>query len=518
MRIDAHLSQRRLVVRSKLATATAIVLYTALSSATGAAAFAQASDAPPSSISAAEAGEWSQVFDWPTNAWYIAVLPSGKVFSGGAQCQGFDLALWDPRTGQSTTYPHQSADPAIPGVAHDAHGNVLITGGAKDCDWFGITATYRLNHADETLARVADMKYARFLSSLIILPDGRLLVAGGVDEEGEPVEKPEVWDGRRWTELDAPNAEAVYMPYLFVAPDGRVFRGGDEATTDWLDLATLTWTDAAPEGRNQRRGYAAYAPYGSGKILATGGCDDPDDLVRCPSANVAASAEVIDLTAPSPAWRTVPGMAHPRRMHHATTLPDGTVLITGGTSAGTLFDTFDGVVYPAELWDPATETFSTLAPMTEHRAKHSSAVLLIDGRVLIAGGEYDQPDGRVSLNSAEIFSPPYLFRGPRPTIRATPRRVSYGESFFVATPDGPAIGEVNLVRLGAEAFSWNTGQQFQRLAFTSTNHGLTVTAPGTANLTPPGYYILFVLNEAGVPSLGSVIQLIEGHSSPSGQD
>ena len=500
--------QSHSVASSRLGTAMGLWLVTVVPSGAGVKLFGQASDRLPTSAPVAEAGEWSPVFAWPTNAWYMAVLPSGKVFSGGAECHGFDLALWDPGTGESVIYPHPGEDLAIPGVAHDADGNLLIAGGAKDCDWMGITGAYRLNHADGTLAGIADMGHARFLPSLVTLPDGRLLVAGGVDERGEPVENPELWDGRTWSEVGAPNAEVVYMPYLFVAPDGRVFRGGDEATTDWLDLATLTWSHAAPERRNRRRGYAAYAPYGAGKILATGGCDDPDDLLRCPSANATASAEVIDLTAPSPGWREVPGMAHPRRMHHATTLPDGTVLITGGTSVGTLFDTLDGAVYPAELWDPATETFSLLASIAEHRAKHSSAVLLVDGRVLIAGGEYDRPEGRVSLNSAEIFSPPYLFRGPRPIIGTAPGRVSYGESFFVGTSASAAIRDVNLVRLGAEAFSWNTGQQFQRLTFRETASGLTVTAPANANLAPPGYYILFILDEDGVPSVGSVIQIL----------
>lgn len=460
-------------------------------------------------------GAWGPVISWPTVAAIAVVLPTGKVLSWGIKCQGSEFILWNPSSDTFVTYAQPADDLGIAAVSHLPDGSVLIAGGLKNCSDRGIDkgikATYRFDPVDETLTKVADMNHARWLPSLIPLPDGRMFIMGGIDHKRRATTVPEVWDGSAWSEFNTSNNETELWPYQFVAPDGRVFRAGPEPLTDWLDVDTLSWTDVAPGDRNEAHHYGAYAQYGDGLILATGGCDTDylDNIGDCMDNPVKVSAEVIDLNAPSPAWRTVASMASPRRQHHATILPDGTVLITGGTSLGTLYDNLAGPVYAAELWDPATETFSLLASISEHRAKHSSAVLLVDGRVLVAGGEYYDASGAwIKLRNAEIFSPPYLFRGPRPTISSAPSTVSYGESFFVSTPDSAEIANVNWVRLGAESYSWDSGQRFNRLSFSLESGGLTVTAPANSNLAAPGYYILFILDGLGVPSVGSVIQLI----------
>ncbi len=141
-----------------------------------------------------------------------------------------------------------------------------------------------------------------------------------------------------------------------------------------------------------------------------------------------------------------------------------------------------------------------LASATRYRGYHSIALLLPDGRVLSSGGD-NEPN-------AEVFSPPYLFKGARPVVTSSPSSITYGESFFVDTPDATSIAAVTLVRLSAVTHAVNMNQRFLRLAFSQApGGGLTVTAPSVPEIAPPGHYMLFVLNAAGVPSIAPIIRL-----------
>jgi hypothetical protein len=115
--------------------------------------------------------------------------------------------------------------------------------------------------------------------------------------------------------------------------------------------------------------------------------------------------------------------------------------------------------------------------------------------------------GAPQQNNAEIFSPPYLVRGARPTIGSVPDHVAYGAEFRVATPDAGAVTSVSLIRTGAATHAFDENQRFQRLSFTADAAGLTVKAPTSANRAPPGYYLLFILNGSAVPSVGKFVRL-----------
>jgi Domain of unknown function (DUF1929)/Fibronectin type III domain len=156
-------------------------------------------------------------------------------------------------------------------------------------------------------------------------------------------------------------------------------------------------------------------------------------------------------------------------------------------------------VYTAEQWDPAQNAFTTLASATRYRGYHSTALLLPDGRVLSAGGD-NEPN-------AEVFSPPYLFKGTRPAVTSAPSDVNYGSSFFVETPDATSVTAVTLVGLSAVTHAFNMNQRLLRLAFSQASGGLTVTAPAAGEIAPPGHYMLFLLNGAGVPSIAPIVRL-----------
>jgi hypothetical protein len=196
-------------------------------------------------------------------------------------------------------------------------------------------------------------------------------------------------------------------------------------------------------------------------------------------------------------------MAHSRAFHNTTLLPDGTVLVTGGGTARDGYDVTKAVKV-AELWSPATETWQTLSSAAIPRLYHSTALLLPDGRVLTAGSGNDGP--AVNQLEAELFSPPYLFKGPRPTIASVPDQIQYGTPFIVPTPDAASIASVSLIRPGAVTHAFDEDQRFLSLAFTAGSGSLTIQAPANANLAPPGYYMLFIVNGAGVPSVARFVR------------
>jgi PKD repeat protein len=245
--------------------------------------------------------------------------------------------------------------------------------------------------------------------------------------------------------------------------------------------------------------------YAPGKILIMGGGDPPTN-----------SAETIDLNVGG-GWRPTGSMQFRRRHLNATVLPDGRVLVVGGTQ-GTGFNDESQRVLAAEVWDPSTGMWTTLASMQIGRQYHSSAVLLPDARILVAGG------GRCAAcltdhRDAELFSPPYLY-GPdgspagRPVISSAATSVGYGQSFAVSTPDAANITRVTWVRLPSTTHSFNQNQWFNELSFTAGSGGLAVTAPPNAYQAPPGHYMLYILNGSGVPSVAKVVQLTGSAALP----
>jgi hypothetical protein len=135
---------------------------------------------------------------------------------------------------------------------------------------------------------------------------------------------------------------------------------------------------------------------------------------------------------------------------------------------------------------------------------HSTAVLLPDGRVLSAGEDHGPTQNQTS---AEIYSPPYLFRGPRPTITSAPASVGYQTQFTVSSPEASDITRVAMMAPGSVTHAIDNGQRYVDLSFSHVGGDLVVTSPANGNQAPPGWYMLFVLNADGVPSVASWIQI-----------
>ena len=136
---------------------------------------------------------------------------------------------------------------------------------------------------------------------------------------------------------------------------------------------------------------------------------------------------------------------------------------------------------------------------------HSTAVLLPDGRVLSMGG--GDGGGVTPQRTSEVFSPPYLFKGDRPGYDLPSTAMRYGQPFTVSTADAASIRKVTIIRLPSTTHAFNMGQRRNTLPFEVTAGGLTITPPAAGRIAPPGPYLLFLVNEAGVPSVAQTVML-----------
>lgn len=441
----------------------------------------------PSLVAAAsaEAGAWSEPFAWPIVAVHLHLLPNGRVLSWG---KVGEPQIWNPATNTFTPAPSPDllfcsghsflAD----GRLHVAGGHIDDDRGLPDINLYGSSGGW---------SPAAPMKRGRWYPTNTTMANGAVVIIAGRDEAGLNVPLPEVWTSGNLRVLTGASLSLPYYPRAFLAPNGRLFYAGELRTTRYLNIAESgKWTTVA-QRRFANREYGSAVMYERGRILYAGG------------GRTTSTAEVIDLNLAAPAWQWTGSMAYARRQHNLTALPTGEVLATGGV-AGTAFNDLTQPVHAAEVWNPSTGAWTTLASNTVVRGYHGTSILMPDGRVLHSGS--GDGAGLPAERNAELFSPPYLFRGQRPTLSSAPSVLRYNSTFRVLTPTASSIGRVSLVRLGSVTHGFDMNQRYQALAFTADATGLTVTLT-TRKHTPPGHYMLFILNGSGVPSVAKIVQV-----------
>jgi hypothetical protein len=166
-------------------------------------------------------------------------------------------------------------------------------------------------------------------------------------------------------------------------------------------------------------------------------------------------------------------------------------------------------VYAPELYHPATGGWTTMANAGVVRVYHSTTSLLADGRVLSTGSG-DSGGDATPQYSYEIFSPPYLFKGARPTYTPlVPNQLHYGQPFTLQTPNATSITKVTIIRHTSTTHAFDAGQRLNTLSFQVAADGqsLTVTPPAAGRIAPPGPYMLFIVNGNGVPSIAQTVLL-----------
>ena len=458
--------------------------------------------------STSQVGQWGPVVDWPVVGMHVALLGNGKVLAydsvGDNATETYEIqdrtraTVWDPATGAQTPVDVNTGyNLFCSGLAHLMDGTLFLAGGNKDTQLNGIVQTHIFNSNTNTWSLGPNMAAGRWYPSVTPLANGETLIT-----EGGP-DMPEVrkTDGGLRA-LTTASLDLPLYPWLDVAPDGRTFYSGPDQTMRILNTAGGGSWQSYGQRDSMYRDYGGHALYDVGKILVAGGG---------PSST---NASVINVNGGTPQVSATTPMAYGRRQHNLTVLADGALLATGGNSSGAGLVDLNNGVYPAELWNPATGTWRTLAAMRVTRQYHSTALLLPDARVLSAGGGICGTCDAVGYlaKNAEVFSPPYLFKkngglAPRPQISSAPDRVTYNAPFAISTPNAASIRKVALVRLGAVTHSVNMEQRYVPLSFTAGTGTLNATVPGNPNVAPPGVYMLFLTDANGVPSVARMVRV-----------
>jgi galactose oxidase len=494
--------------------------------ATGAAAATSSTITLGALPAEATTGKWDAPVYWDIVPLHMSLLPTGKILAWGKYEAGTAMManprLWDPATGPPTSAVSVAADTMLfcSGHAIMADGRVMVSGGHK-ADDRGLDVTNIFDPFTERwVPGLPKMAKGRWYPTVTTLADGRMVTVAGRETTSNEVLLPEIWENDRWVRLTGASLKLPYYPRQFLAPNGKLFYAGERVKARWLDVDAVTssgrgrWSTAAGFTHlwPYNRDYGSAAMYETGKVLVVGGGGNPGwSTPDAKSGTPTATAETIDLNVTGPRWSSTGTMRFARRHLNATILPDGQVLVTGGTSAGG-FNTISGAVHAAEVWSPRTGQWTQLASNRIDRAYHSVSLLLPDGTVLHgASGDANvplTPEPYPAQRNHEIFRPPYLFRGTRPTITSLSKTtVAYGESFFVTTPYAAQITEARWIRLGSVTHAFDANQRANTLVLARLSGKVRVTAPTTSRRAPPGHYILFLLNRNGVPSVGRIVKV-----------
>ena len=451
-------------------------------------------------------GTWSAVGTWPVIAVHMVLMPDGRVLSYGTDGSGkqtgfFIYDVWDSALGLGgghMTLPNGTGTDVFCSsqLVLPEGGSVFVAGGDN---WTGSGTTNTGNNNSNafdynanTLTRGNNMNRARWYSSSTALTSGEVYIQGGSGGTDRPEIRASNGTFRLLSGANTSALDFMY-PRNFVAPDGRIFGYDSAGRMYYVNTSgTGSVTQVGQFASSYTGSDASAAMFAPGRILQFGGASN--------------GAIVIDINGASPTVTPTQSMSSQRRLVTATVLADGKVLATGGSE---VWNALTGVNNIAEIWNPATNSWTRGHEGALARLYHSTALLLPDATVLVAGG--GAPGPLNNLN-AEIYYPPYLFTAagalaPRPSIVSAPQFIDIGNTFRVDVAGGTTIGRVALVKTGSVTHSWNMEQRFQDLTFQANGTQLSVQAPTRAALAPPGYYLLFVLDSAGVPSVARNLRI-----------
>jgi hypothetical protein len=495
--------------------------------------------------SAQPGGSWDSPVNQPleTTTVNAALIGGGKVLwiMGSANDPAlengpFYHGIWNPDGSFGSTNT-LSEDLFCGGMATLANGNVLLCGGTIEHDdnslnhkYHGAKYAYEADFSSGSIGNRTEMAHGRWYPTCVTLPDGKVFVVQGLDQFGCENMLVEFYDPgpKSWQiKLDPASlleytvgecAIGVYQdagspiypagvapklslyPRMHLMPSGLIASVGPGPTDRVYDPNTFKWVWSGTAKSGKRNwGTSVLCPLQNvdtekGKILVCGGTKPPDPATN--TAEIAEPSGTFGL-----ARRDVPPMQHARMHVGPVILPTGQIVIFGGN----LKADQSPVLHP-EMFDPESETWSPTVwtPATVARMYHQVALLLHDGRVWTAGST---PSADAKEVRVEIFNPWYISE-TRPTISGNPTGGAYGSTITIPTPNAAAITKVSLVKVSATTHHYNTDQRLIWLQKVSnTNSSITVKAPINNKLAPPGYYLIHVLNNAGVPSVGAYIKI-----------
>ena len=469
-------------------------------------------------------GVFGPVVSWPIIPLHVVLLPGGGVMSYGTDSSGnqgaqFIYDVWDPPLGTGTNahlvLPNTtSTDLFCSSASVMYNGTVLITGGDLTVNGqrnFANNNTTLFWRSTNTIGSNTPMLYPRWYPSLVALPDGRLAVFGGYQNVVPPLDNPvipsitpEIYNPAThvWTTLTGATSDAAfggddfngnwYYPRSYVAPGGNIFVLGHDGTMYSVSTAGVGGITQLAVTAPASSAWLPTIPFAPGKVLSI----RQNQIV-----------DVVDFTQSVPVVTQTDNIDQLRYWSTGTILADGKVLVTGGS---TVPNELTGVAYQATIWDPATGHWTAGASAAIPRLYHSNALLLDDATVLTAGG--GAPGPLNNLN-AEIYYPPYLYANDgsgQPAIRplittATPQFLFPSNTINITVGSTDQISRLTFVRKGSSTHCNNSDQRFIDLPFKQIRKQLTAVLPSDPTVLPPGWYMLFAFNSAGVPSTATVL-------------
>jgi hypothetical protein len=502
-------------------------------------------------------GKWDilyplQVGQYKLQIEHAALLPTGKVLFIGSdepdQAHNTITLIWDPSKENNRDLAFQLLSASDTGLTANliccghcflSNGHLLAVGGGGLNSGDAISEAWKFDPENLKWNKTtSQMAYRRWYPTSIALQDKRVLVAGGVDGNILPEHMEiynEIADTFSTVTVSGAVGEKVFpqfYPGLNLLPGGEIFY----TPVGFRDCSQSVTEE--PDRQVEPSGYFKFTGPNSGEWtnntelnIRTKGMQviliqDIDPFVRImviggePDTDESKTAQIINLsTLPPKLERTID--TNEARVHpNAVLLPDNTVFICGGMSSRE----FGPKGGRCELYNPTDGTISEMAPLNYPRHYHSIALLLPSGKVLAAGGSVNptriavrrpiRDEGcaeSLADNPIEVFSPPYLFKGQRPVItRIDPSAISLGSKFEIGV-SGDNITRVVLVRPMAITHQTDTEQRVIPLLFdTPGGNTLLATAPHgkpPIGVIPGGYYMLFILDDKGVPSEGRFILL-----------
>jgi hypothetical protein len=530
---------------------------------TAALAAARQSSSDPSVVGKWELQENGTFIDtsWPMPPIHVNLLPNGKLLfwardkssdGSGFDIQGFTTArVWDPHYRNFTDANNSRTNLFCSGHSFLPDGRLLVTGGHnilasnRAAEGMGSINTNIYDYKTNTWAAGPDMNNGRWYPYNVTLGNGETLVVSGsylsFRSNGTPFtpqnDVAQIYDAQG-NFRNVVSTRTLFIndiqnyPLLHSMPDGRVLVAAARTQQQSLILTPSPIDGAGTWVRGpflaSQHDQATSVQYRNDKVLIIGG--------RV-GFQASTTSEIFDLNG-TPTLRATQPMNFPRMHHTSTLLPDGKVLVTGGTTCPGTNElncgpngTYGGAANNPELWNPADESWSIMAAHQEARVYHSSAILLPDGRVLVGGGglpgatgEYppgDEVARRLFAHkSVEYFYPPYFYLpggapAPRPVITSAPKELTYGQNFAVGVGTVPAqdVESAVLVRLGSVTHDFNQDQRRVPLAVASRSadgRSMSLAAPSDGNQAPPGHYMLFLLKRNGAnltPSVAKIVRI-----------
>ena len=475
---------------------------------------------------------------------HAILLPTGKILAIAGSgyhvstlSGPFRAQVIDPATGSAVSYTLQE-DIFCCHHNHLANGNVLLTGGMLRYDvqnpegrFLGLASAYEFDVQSNTFQKVQSMAHGRWYPTQVLLPNGQVWVHDGLDEYGGRNALVEIYNPatKTFTIRYNPNSGTTYSPgadsnlpgartknygspgagvspftslypRMHLMPSGQLLICGMDHFVYLVNPTTGAWTLA---GQTQY----SWRDYGSSFLLPLNNttADRGRVMIVGGQSNyllpATATAEMIDFnqgTATAPVFRSTASMNIARVFALPIMLPNGKLVLFGGAARDP-----DEYIHTPEVFDPVSETWSTLPDANVSRTYHSAALLLPDGRVWTASGT---PDRSTWEHRVEFYNPPYFYAS-RPQISGRVTTGPYGGTMRIPTTSSN-ITKVSLMTLGSNTHHYDSNMRLVWLQITSTDSsGITVSAPINASVAPPGYYMIHILNNQDVPSVAQIIRI-----------